>query len=35
MTCLVDDIDEGLGVALLEIAGKTDCLPAREDRLDK
>jgi len=34
-TYRVDDIDEGLGVTLLEIAGKIDRFPAREDCLDK
>ena len=32
---LVDDIDKGLGVALLETIDQTDGLPAREDRLDE
>ena len=34
-THLVDDIDEGLGVTLLETAGQIDRLPAREDCLDE
>ena len=32
---LVEDIDKGLGVALLETTGQADGLPAREDRLDE
>ena len=32
---LVDDIDIGLGLALLETIDQTDRLPAREDRLDE
>ena len=32
---LVDDIDKGLGIALLETTGQADGLPAREDRLDE
>ena len=32
---LVEDIDEGLGVALLKTAGQINCLPAREDCLNK
>ena len=34
-TYLVDDIDKGLGVALLETTSQIDRLPAREDCLDK
>ena len=32
---LVEDIDKGLGIALLETTGQADGLPAREDRLDE
>ena len=34
-THLVNDIDKVLGITLLEITSQTDCLPAREDRLDE
>jgi len=34
-THLVDDIDKVLGITLSEITNQTDCLPAREDRLDE
>jgi hypothetical protein len=35
VTYLIDDIDKGLDVAPSEAMDHIDCIPTREDRLDK